>query len=88
MWEIEGVHREDSGMSPSKMETLDIWKKTRTIVEDHYTMSIPLKEESTYLMNNLTITEKRLKLLGKRLNKDEILKMESTNKIQKLIENG
>ena len=88
MWEIEGVHSEDHGMSPSDMKTLDIWEKTRTIVDDHYIMSIPFKEESPCLMNNLTMAEKRLKLLGKRLNKDENLKMKYTNEIQKLLKNG
>ena len=51
-------------------------------------MSIPFKEESPCLMNNLTMAEKRLKLLGKRLNKDENLKMKYTNEIQKLLEIG
>ena len=72
MWEVEGVHTEDPGMSPNDTKTLDIWEKTRTIVDDHYTMSISFIEKSPCLMNNLTMAEKRLKLLGKRLNKDEI----------------
>ena len=88
MWDIEGIHTEDPGMSLSDRKTLDVWRNSNTISDDHYTLGIPFKQETPCLVNNLHMAEKRLKLLSKRLHKDGDLKLKYTTEIQKLIENG
>ena len=88
MWDIEGIHTEEPGMSLNDKRTLDIWEGSRNVVEGHYTMSIPFKEDQPCLLNNLPMAEKRLKSLGKRLEKDESLKSKYTSEIHKLLEKG
>ena len=74
LWELEGVNSEAPGMSQNDMKTLEIWDTGKTVVDNHYTLAIPFKEERPCLPDNRSMAEKRLRMLGKRLNKDNALK--------------
>ena len=88
MWEIEGVNSEEPGMSQGDRRTLDIWDKGRTVTGDHYAMNIPFKAEKPCLPDNRTVAERRLQLLGKRLDRDKNLRERYVREMHLLVEKG
>ncbi|KAK4324775.1 hypothetical protein Pmani_004615 [Petrolisthes manimaculis] len=88
LWELEGVNSEVPGMSQSDLKTLETWNNGKRVVENHYTLPIPFKSEGPYLPDNRSMAERRLQMLGKRLNKDRPLGEKYTEEIHKLVKNG
>ncbi|KAK8403949.1 hypothetical protein O3P69_000183 [Scylla paramamosain] len=88
LWELEGVNSEAPGMSQSDIKTLEIWDARKTIEDNHYTLPIPFKAERLYLADNRNMAEKRLRMLGKRLNKDNNLKEKYKGEMHKLLKKG
>ncbi|XP_042889909.1 uncharacterized protein LOC122264893 [Penaeus japonicus] len=88
LWDLEGVNSEDSGMSRNDQKILETWDRKMTLENSHYTLNIPFKTETPYLPNNYNLAERRLRMLGKRLDKDVNLKKKYTGEIHKLLEKG
>ncbi|KAK3895047.1 hypothetical protein Pcinc_001215 [Petrolisthes cinctipes] len=88
LWELEGVNSEVPGMSQSDLKTLETWNNGKRVVENHYTLPIPFKTEGPYLPDNRSMAERRLQILGKRLNKDRHLGEKYTEEIHKLVKEG
>lgn len=88
LWELEGVNSEVPGMSQSDLKTLETWDNGKIVVENHYTLPIPFKIEGHYLPDNRSMAERRLQMLGKRLNKDYHLRKKYTEEIHKLHKKG
>ncbi|KAK8378762.1 hypothetical protein O3P69_009464 [Scylla paramamosain] len=88
LWKLEGVNSEAPGMSQSDIKTLETWDARKTIVDNHYTLAIPFKAERPYLADYRNMAEKRLRMLGKRMNKDNNLKDKYTEEIHKLLKKG
>ncbi|XP_063889342.1 uncharacterized protein LOC135116063 [Scylla paramamosain] len=88
LWELEGVNSEAPGMSQSDIKTLETWDARKTIEDNHYTLPIPFKAERPYLADNCNMAEKHLRMLGKRLNKDNNLKERYTEEMHNLLKKG
>jgi transposase InsO family protein len=85
LWALEGG--EEPGMSIEDQRTLKIWENAR-VIDSHYTMDIPFKCKEPMLPDNRVLAEHRLQLLGKRLTKDNALKLKYVEEINQLLTKG
>ena len=75
-----------SGMSVSDASTIRNWDENAKVVDSHYVLEIPFKHEEPDLPDNKQLAERRLEYLGKRLKKDEALRIRYKQEIDKLVE--
>ena len=89
IWKLEGDNCGDSlGLSSSDRKALSVWNESVRLVDQHYTMDIPFKERPPYLPDNRLMAERRLLLLGRRLQKDTDLFRRYTANVHELLEKG
>ena len=66
----EDAHAEDRTWSKNDENTIAVWNKSLQVVDKHYNMDIPLKNNSPDLPNNRRVAEKRDQSLSKSLERD------------------
>ena len=88
LWDLEGANCETPGRSQNDLKVMDVWDKNQSLIGGHYALNIPFKVERPCLPDNRTMAERRLQMLGKRLNKDRNLKERYTKEIHELLEKG
>nr|XP_027231770.1 uncharacterized protein LOC113823351 [Penaeus vannamei] len=75
-------------MSQNDLKILKTWDNGKTIEDGRYTLSIPFKTGRPYLPDNRIVAENRLKMLGKRLDRNEDQREKYIKEIHKLFEKG
>ena len=75
-------------MSISDHKALEIWDNSKLVVDGHYTMDIPFKAMEPNLADNYVMAERRLHLLGKRLERDKVLKPKYVSELNQLLNKG
>ena len=88
LWDMEGSHSEEQGLSVEDRRVLDIWKQSKKLDEGRHSMAIPFKTEHLKLDDNRVMAEKRVESLRRRLNKDDDLRERYTKEIKKLLTKG
>lgn len=89
LWKLEDDDCGDSlGLSNSDRKALGVWNKSVKLVDQHYSMDIPFKERPPELPDNRLMAERRLHLLGKRLQRDSELSERYTANVHELLEKG
>ena len=82
-----GDNSEDS-ISMDDKHVLTIWDRHTKVQEGHYQTVIPFRNQPPHLPNNKTMAESRLKLLGRRLLRNEPLREMYIQEITNLIVKG
>jgi hypothetical protein len=88
LWTLEDANSEEPGMSISDRKALHIWDESKQVLDGYYTMDIPFKAKEPNLANNRVMAQRRLHLLGKRLDRDNILKTKYVSEINLMLERG
>ena len=88
-WKLEGDDCSDRlGLSSSDRKALLVWNESVKLLNQHYTMDIPFKERPPDLPDNHPMAERRLHLLGRRLQRDPGLSEKYTASVHELLEKG
>ena len=77
---------EDIAMSRDDQHVIGTWEKSTVKVNGRYSLDIPFKSRPPNLPNNRIMVEHRLKLLGKRLQKNDSLCQKYKDEMHKLID--
>ncbi|XP_014663229.1 PREDICTED: uncharacterized protein LOC106805948 [Priapulus caudatus] len=88
LWALEDANSEEPGMSISDRKALQIWDESKLVVDGHYTMDIPFKAKEPNLADNQAMAERRLHSLGKRLDRDNVLKTKYVFEMNQLLKRG
>ena len=85
-WQLEneGLVKDDVGWSQSDKEVVKLWDDNIEMVDNHYILPIPWKEDA-YVPNNVTMATSRLQSLRNSLVKKNLFKRYN-DEIQKLID--
>lgn len=86
LWRLDDTPGDDPPMSINDHKVLSIWDESAVLDDGRYKMDIPFKTRPPNLPNNRLVAEHRLRLLGKRLQKDCALKEKYTEEIHKLLD--
>ena len=69
----DSAYSNDPGISKEDLRALSIMEQSVTLKEGHYEIALPWRNTPPYLPNNRPLVEHRLKLLRRRLLKDQEL---------------
>ena len=86
LWRLENANDEDIAMSRDDQHVIEMWEKSTVKVNGRYSLDIPFKSRPPNLPNNRIMAEHRLKLLGKRLQKNDSLCQKYKDEMHKLID--
>ena len=88
-WELDHVPNVNpEGYSINDKKVVEHWDRTAEIVDNHYSLEIPFKQNPPNMPNNREIAEKRLRSLENNLMKDEKKKEKYVTEIKKLLTNS
>ena len=86
-WKLDNLSEVPS-MSHNDRQVVEIWEQSAVFQNGHFSFDIPFKERPPHLLDNKSLAERRLHLLGKRLSKDETFKARYRFEIEALISKG
>ena len=84
----DSVYSCEPSLSQNDKRALEIMNETATLMNGHYEIALPWKNDPPGLENNRVIAEHRLKMLKKRLLKDPVLLTKYKECIEDLLEKG
>ena len=88
-WKVDqDVTSERKHMSVEDQEVLRRWDESTCLKDGHYEVPIPFRHDPPKLPDNKAMANKRLKSLGKRLDRDPSMKDQYKCGIQDLLERG
>ncbi|XP_072178274.1 uncharacterized protein [Diadema setosum] len=90
-WSLESTESladQSKCMSVNDRRALDVWDESIQKEDGHYQLSIPFKERPPKLADNMSVAERRLQSLGRRLRRDEDLHRRYTKAMTDLVEEG
>ena len=88
-WQLDHVPNVNpEGYSINDRKVVEHWDQTAEIVDNHYSLEIPFKQNPPNMPNNREIAEKRLRSLGNNLMKDEKKKEKYATEIKRLLTNS
>ena len=91
LWQLDKMSSDDNeveGLSITDRKVLDVWNQSVQLKNGHYALDIPFKTRPPGLPNNISMAQRRLQLLGKKLSKDKSLRQRYTAEIHKLLKQG
>ena len=90
MWALETNEMSDSreALSQVEKEVTQMWKATTTIEGGRYVMPIPFKDTQPKLPDSREMAQRRLNHLSRRFQKSESLRVEYTQAMNEVIEQG
>ena len=86
IWQLEKPDDDDPTLSVEDRKVLQIWEESIVKEDGRYGLNIPFKTRPPSLPDNRVTAEHRLKLLGKRLQKDAGLRSRYQDEVQKLLD--
>ena len=75
-------------MSVSKRKALIVWEQLIDLHNGNYSRDVPLKSRPPSLLDNKAVADHRLRLLGRKLNKDLALKIKHSSSTKELMDKG
>ena len=84
----DSVYSCEPSLSQNDKRALEIMNETATLVNGHYEIALPWKNDPPGIDNNKVIAEHRLRLLKKHLLKDPVLLTKYKECIEDLLEKG
>ena len=89
-WELESSGLYDTTKGPSQQDqaVLRRWEKEVKVVDGHYQLPIPFKDEKPRLPDARNMAEKRLKNLKRKLEANPTLRQQYIDGIQSLLDKG
>ncbi|XP_072171694.1 uncharacterized protein [Diadema setosum] len=90
-WSLESTESladQSKCMSVNDRRALDVWDESIQKEDGHYQLSIPFKERPPKLADNMSVAERRLQSLGRRLRRDEDLHRRYIKAMTDLVEEG
>ena len=86
IWQLEKPDDDHPTLSVEDRKVLQIWEESIVKEDGRYGLNIPFKTRPPSLPDNRVTAEHRLKLLGKRLQKDAGLRSRYQDEVQKLLD--
>ncbi|XP_038058753.1 uncharacterized protein LOC119730035 [Patiria miniata] len=87
-WLMEDLGGCDTSMSVSDRKAIAVWEHSIHLENGHYAVDIPFKTRPPCLPDNKAMAQHRLRLLGRKLTRDPVMKDKYTSSIKELMDKG
>ena len=84
----ESLHDDTKEMSVKDKQAIAIWEESIQLKDGHYELAIPFRKRPSDLINHCYMAERRLHLLGMRLQGDTQLKSKYCERMKDLVAKG